>query len=80
MVFNKVVNGVEVKLSQDEIDDILARKMEDDAKKERTYALINIRKLEAQITPRRMREAMLGIDGGWLEAKEAEIQKLREDL
>ena len=32
--------------------------------------------LEAQITPRRLREAVLG-DNGWLAAKEAEIAVLR---
>lgn len=38
-----------------------------------------IQELEAQITPRRLREAVLG-DNGWLAAKEAEISALREQL
>lgn len=33
--------------------------------------------LEATITPRRMREAALGIDNGWLKNVDAEIAKLR---
>ena len=35
--------------------------------------------LEAQITPRRLREAVLG-DNGWLAAKEAEIAALRASI
>lgn len=33
--------------------------------------------LEASITPRRMREAVLGIDGGWLANVEKQIATLR---
>jgi hypothetical protein len=36
--------------------------------------------LEAQITPRRMREALLGTDGGWLADVNAEIAALRVSL
>ncbi|MDB4312229.1 hypothetical protein N9937_02240, partial [bacterium] len=36
--------------------------------------------LEAQVTPRRMREAVLGTDAGWLATKEAEIAALRAML
>jgi hypothetical protein len=42
--------------------------------------LADIGNIESQITQRRIREAVLGIDGGWLEVKNAEIQKLREQL
>lgn len=40
----------------------------------------NIASIESQITSRRIREAVLGLDGGWLASKEAEIEQLRADL
>lgn len=43
-------------------------------------ALDEIAALEAQITPRRIREAVLGVDGGWLESKNAAIEALRAQL
>ena len=42
--------------------------------------LIAIKRLEAQITPRRIREAVLGADGGWLAQQEAAIDALRGQL
>jgi len=36
--------------------------------------------LEATVTPRRIREAILGTDGGWLAEIEAEIESLRAQL
>jgi hypothetical protein len=36
--------------------------------------------LETTITPRRMREAMLGTDNGWMLALDAQIAMLRERL
>ena len=45
----------------------------------RKLVLKEIAKLEAQITSRRLREAVLG-DNGWLAAKEAEIAALRLTL
>lgn len=36
--------------------------------------------LESQITPRRIREAVLGTDGGWLAQKEAAIEAARQAL
>ena len=43
-------------------------------------AIKKIAELEAQLTPRRIREAILGTDGGWLSAKEAEITAERAKL
>ena len=43
-------------------------------------ALRVIQSLEAQITIRRIREAMLGVDGGWLAQQEVAIQAARRDL
>jgi len=41
-----------------------------------------IQSLEAEITPRRLRDAVLNVEGAkeWLDAKEAEIAILREEL
>lgn len=39
-----------------------------------------IRILEASVTPRRIREAILEIDNGWLENVESQIAELRENL
>lgn len=39
-----------------------------------------IAELEATATPRRMREAVLGTDGGWLANLDAQIQALRKQL
>jgi len=36
--------------------------------------------LEATVTPRRLREAVLGVDGGWLAAINAQIDALRAQL
>lgn len=42
--------------------------------------LAEIATLEAEITSRRIREAILGIDNGWLSDKEQEIKDLRKKL
>lgn len=36
--------------------------------------------IESTITQRRIREAALGIDGGWLAQKDAEIAELRKSI
>lgn len=42
--------------------------------------LMQIYALEAQITPRRMRESILGTDAGWLSDIEQQIDTLRSQL
>lgn len=42
--------------------------------------LASIAEIEMQISPRRLREAVFGIDGGWLAEREAEIAALRETV
>jgi hypothetical protein len=44
------------------------------------FVLQQIAKLEADITPRRLREAVLGIDDGWLDGIDSEISALRAKL
>jgi hypothetical protein len=48
-----------------------------DAEAAPDQALAKIRELEATVTPRRLRESILGIDGGWLKALDAQIDALR---
>lgn len=43
-------------------------------------ALKEISVLEAQITPRRLREAVLGKDSGWLDDVESQIIELRKRI
>lgn len=48
---------------------------------ESEQALIDIRRLESEITPRRIREAILNEAGkSWLQAKEAEINEYRSKI
>lgn len=42
--------------------------------------LAQIANLEASITPRRMRESVLGVDGGWLKRVDDQIANLRGSL
>lgn len=46
----------------------------------RLAILAEIAALEVQQTPRRIREAVLGLDGGWLSSIGSEIETLREQL
>jgi hypothetical protein len=52
----------------------------DTAKASEQNVLSQIAKLEATITPRRQREAILGIDNGWLADVNAQIAALRAKL
>ena len=61
------------------VDNVLVKKPAPTAP-EPTQAEITqkeINTIEAEITPRRIREAILGTDNGWLAAKEAEIAAKR---
>jgi hypothetical protein len=51
-----------------------------DAESERLDILRQISVLESQQTPRRIREAALGDDNGWLENLETQISALRSQL
>lgn len=52
-----------------------------EAEKPRNQALAKIKKLEAEVTERRKREAILTDEGrAWLQAQEQKIQKEREKL
>ena len=43
-------------------------------------AKLDLLGLESSITPRRLRESVLGIDGGWLSDVNAQIERLRKKL
>ena len=47
---------------------------------ERRLLCFQISALEANVTPRRLREATLGVDNGWLMHIEEQIKSLREQL
>lgn len=76
----RVENGKQIAFSEAEE---AARDAEEkawtDGKAERDIKR-TIRTLEAEISPRRMREAILGTDSDWLKNKEAEIVTERAKL
>ena len=76
----RVENGKQIAFSEAEE---AARDAEEkawtDGKAERDIKR-TIRTLEAEISPRRMREAILGTDSDWLKNKEAEIATERGKL
>ena len=65
-----------IQLEGDALIDAQAQKLED----EKAKIKADIAALEATITPRRTREAILGIGGSWLEEQEAAIAALRAQL
>jgi|TARA_R110000823_G_scaffold59668_1_gene143129 hypothetical protein len=76
----KVVDGVSVLLNAEEV---AAREAEEAAWLAATTsreATRQIEVLEKAISPRRIREAILGTDGGWLAAQEALIATERAKL
>lgn len=54
--------------------------VEDIVEKERDTILKQIIELESQVTQRRIREAVLGVDNGWLANIESQIAELRARL
>lgn len=54
--------------------------VEDGAKKAKKESWAAISEIEQSITPRRLREAVLGTDKGWLAEQEAKIAALRAKL
>lgn len=70
----------EVDLTAEEILEVQAREEAWLLEKPRKEILAQIQALEAQQTPRRLREAALGQDGGWLGNLEMQITNLRQQL
>jgi len=65
-----------IQLEGDALTDAQAQKVED----EKAKIKADIAALEATITPRRTREAILGTDNGWLADVELQIGQLRQQL
>ena len=76
----KVVDGEQVALSEAEIDLCVADEDAWAAKASERTIKKTILNLEAEITQRRLREAILGTDSDWLKNKEAEITSERSKL
>jgi hypothetical protein len=76
----KLENGVLVDLTPEEEAQREAEYLAEQAQAEKNRILSDIYALEASITPRRTREAILGTDNGWLAAQEATIAALRAQL
>ena len=76
----KLVNGELVDLTPEEEAQREADYLADQAHIEANRVLNEIIALEATITPRRTREAILGTDNGWLTDIELQIQELRGQL
>lgn len=77
---HKNVNGQRVELTSDELVQRLADQAAMDGARTRNAALFEIDRLEGQITSRRLREATLGTDGGWLANQETLIAAERAKL
>ena len=76
----KIVNGEEIALTSEDIMLLQAEQsVWEDGTIKRT-ALAEIARLEAEITPRRIREALLGKDNGWLSTQENKIITERAKL
>lgn len=68
-----------IELDADELAQAAADKAASEAAAPRLAVLAQIRELEASVTPRRLREAVLG-DNGWLNGVNAQIAALRSSL
>ena len=73
----KLVGDKRYLLTQAEIDDFLSKGAASDSAKQARKKYKDIAALEATITPRRIREAILGTDNGWLADIEQQIEVLR---
>lgn len=81
MTYMKNVNGIDVPCTPEECAEITAREAAWEAGRAKREALKQIAALEAQVTPRRMREATLTDDGKlWLTNIETQIAELRSKL
>ena len=72
--------GNELVVDSTMLDVELVRVQEQKVEEEKARIKADIDKLEAEITPRRTREAILAIDTTWLTVQEAAIALLRTQL
>ena len=78
--FKKMVNGQLVDMTPQEIAAQQAMEAEWEGQKVRTQIIEQIQELELLETPRRISEAILGLDNDWLANNRAQIAALREQL
>jgi len=76
----KTIDGKSYLLSDSEQTELQVRSDAWQAESVGRNALVEIAKLEAEITPRRLRDAILGNDNGWLTNQEALIAVERNKL
>ena len=76
----KTINGVHHLLNDNDALEISVKQSEWDAGAVKRNAIAEIARLEAQITPRRIREAVLKIGNGWLANQDALIAIERTKL
>ena len=76
----KYVNGIEVKLTPQEVAERQAEEAAYVATIESRQKLIQIQELESQITPRRIREAIVTQDYTFIQGIETQITNLRNQL
>lgn len=81
MTYMKNVNGIDVPCTTEECAEIAAREMAWEAGRAKREAAAQIAALEAQVTQRRLREAVLTPEGAtWLTDIENQIAALRGGL
>lgn len=78
--FKKMVNGELVDMTPGEIATQQAMEAEWEGQRARAQSIEKIKELELLETPRRISEAILGLDNGWLANNRAQIAALREQL
>lgn len=76
----KMVNGIEVEMTAEEVSERQAEEAVAITKAATRNILNQIAELENQITPRRMREALVSGDFTFIENIENQIQTLRGQL
>ena len=77
----KNVNGIDEPCTPEECAEIAAREAAWEAGRAKREAVAQIAALEAQVTQRRLREAVLSPAGGeWLQTIETQIATLRSTL
>ncbi len=79
-IFRKMVNGKLVNMTSEEIAAQQAMEAEWEGQRTRAQIIEQIRELELLETPRRISEAILGIDDGWFANNRSQIAALREQL
>jgi len=76
----KTVDGVHYLLTPEQQERVRIKNQKWESGKVKRNARVEIVRLEAEVSQRRLREAALGSDGGWLAAQDALITTERNKL